>query len=125
MINGTNTTTSTVGMTVDGNGSAITTGSKGYIQLNANYVVTGWTLTADQSGSIVVDVHKCAKGAFPTTATICAAAPPTLTAQQRADSTAVGTWTTVLNTDDVLEFIVDSCATIQRCTLTLVTRKLS
>lgn len=47
-----------VGITVDGGGSAITAGVKGYVQVPYNATITGWFLRADTSGSIIFDVWK-------------------------------------------------------------------
>ncbi|GAI94589.1 unnamed protein product [marine sediment metagenome] len=50
---------------IDGGGSAITTGQKGHLEIPFACTITGWTILADQSGSIVVDVWKDTYAAFP------------------------------------------------------------
>lgn len=111
--------TRSVGITIDGGGSAITTGSKGYIYLPFGGTITQATLLANASGSIVVDVKKSTYTGFPTTTSICASAKPTLSSAQKSkDSTLTG-WTTSFSADDVLEFVVDSATTVTRVNLVL------
>ena len=43
---------------IDGGGSAITTGIKGFIEIPFAMTIEGWTILGDQSGSIVVDIWK-------------------------------------------------------------------
>jgi hypothetical protein len=112
-------TRTTIGITIDGGGSAITTGSKGYISVPYSCIINNNTIIADQTGSIVIDVKKSTYAGFPTTTSICAAAKPTLTsAQKSTDSTLTG-WTTTVTAGDVIEFVVDSTSTITKATLTL------
>jgi predicted RecA/RadA family phage recombinase len=102
---------------IDGSGISPSTGSKGYITVPANSIVTGWTLLGDIAGAIVVDVHSCAYASFPTTTTIFSS-KPTIAATNRMAQT-LGTLSISINGGDVLEIIVDSVATITRCTLSL------
>ena len=44
--------------TIDGGGSAITTGVKAYATIPYDCIIKSWTLIADTSGSIVIDVWK-------------------------------------------------------------------
>jgi hypothetical protein len=110
----------TVGVTVDGGGSVITTGQKGYIQCPISGTVTSWTLLADQSGSVEFDVTLDAFASYPPTTSIVAAAPPELTAADSdTDSTLTG-WTTAVTAGDVFGFEVVSAATVERVTLQIV-----
>lgn len=113
-------TRATIGITIDGGGSAITTGSKGYISVPYSCTINNNTIVADQAGSIVIDVKKSTYAGFPTTTSICAAAKPTIVApnQKSTDSTLTG-WTTTVTSGDIIEFVVDSAATITKATLTL------
>lgn len=108
---------------IDGGGSAITTGSKGFLSVPAGYTITGWTLVADQSGSAVVDVKKSTYAGFPTTSTITGADKPTLSAVQNNQNLSVTLWTTAITAGDILEFNVDSATTVTRLTLTIVATK--
>lgn len=112
-------TRSTIGITIDGGGSAITTGSKGYISVPYSCTINNNTIIADQTGSIVIDVKKSTYAGFPTTTSICAAAKPTLTSAQKSTDSTLAGWTTTVTAGDVIEFVVDSASTITKATLTL------
>jgi hypothetical protein len=110
-----------IGITVDGAGSAISTGTKGYKSFPVAGVITRVRLLADQAGSAVVDIWKDTFAAYPPTVadTITAAAKPTLTAADHSEDTGLAGWTTAVAAGDVFGFHVDSAATIQRLTLEL------
>ena len=106
-------------LTIDEGGAALTTGIKYQAKMSGAYRVLGWTLIADVAGAIVVDVHKSTYAAFPTTATMSATEKPTIAAtNQKGQNLALTDWSDVVE-GDILEFIVDSCTTITRVTLTL------
>ena len=115
----------TIGVTIDGAGSAITTGAKGYIRIPFDCTIVGVYLLADQSGSAVVDVWKDTWANYPPTDadSITASAPPTLSADDNGSDTTLTGWTTTVSAGDVIGFSVDSASTITRLTLQLqVTR---
>jgi hypothetical protein len=97
-----------------GNGASVpATGLKGYVRCHCSGTIQSVTLAADVSGSCVVDVKKSTFANFPTTASICASAKPTLaTAQKMEDVTLTG-WTKTITAGDMLEFNLDSVATCQ------------
>jgi hypothetical protein len=70
--------TETIGIVIDGGGSAITTGSKGYRQMEKDCRVMEWTLLSSATGSIVIDVKKCNYTDFPTTTSIAGTEKPTI-----------------------------------------------
>ena len=111
--------TRSLNFVIDGGGSAITTGKKGVIVLDGNYTVTGWTIIADQSGSIVVDVNRATYTNFPTTSSIAGSELPTLSSAQKNEDLTLSSWTTTLSARDVLEFEVDSASTVTRVTVAL------
>ena len=104
---------------ISGGGSAITTGSKGFIAVDYACTITGVTLLGDQSGSIVVDIQSGTYAAFPTNASICGAAKPTLSAAQKSQDTTLTGWTPAITAGAVLEYIVDSAATVTQVTVAL------
>lgn len=113
----------TINYVIDGGGDAPSTGSKGYLVVDFAGTITAATLLADQTGSVVIDVKKSTYTGFPTTASICASAKPTLSSAQKARDTTLTGWTTAIVAGDVLEFVVDSSLTLSRVTLALtVTR---
>ncbi len=109
--------TSTFGVTIDGMGSVITVGQKGYFQVPYAGTITGWSLLSDQSGTCVVDIWKL-NNAIPTSGnSITASAKPTLTSAQLSASTAVGTWTSAIAANDVFGYNVNSATGMTRVSL--------
>jgi len=98
------------GLTLSG---TLTTGSKGYVILPYNCTITKWYITADVSGSIVIDIKKSG------VSIVGAGNKPTLSTASN-NSASISGWTTSSLVDgDVLEFNVDSVATVTKVTLTI------
>jgi hypothetical protein len=114
-----------VGVVIDGSGSAIAAGTTSYITVPYSGTITEWTLIADQSGSIVIDVWKDTYANFPPTVadTIAGSEKPTLSSANKNQDTNLTTWTTAVSAGDVIAFSVDSASTVTRVTLTLKIRK--
>jgi hypothetical protein len=110
---------SAAGITVDGGSATPTTGSKGFLQIPFAGTITGWTLIGDVSGSASFDIKKSTFASFPTNASIVASAPPALSTQQNATSTALTGWTTAIAVGDVMEFVLSSATTVKRLVLEL------
>lgn len=108
-----------IGVTIDGAGAVITTGSKGFRSIPSAATILGWRLMADQAGSVVMGVKRCAWAGFPATATITGGDNPALDSQQAAADGTIAGWAANLSAGDVLEFEVLSAATITRVTLFL------
>lgn len=106
-------------LTIDGAGSAITTGSKVVWYCPYDCTISNWSLLADVSGSIVIDVKKSTYSGFPTTSTIAGSEKPTLSSAQKNQDLSLTTWTTTVTAGDCLEFVVDSVSTVTKVTLTL------
>lgn len=113
-----------LGVVIDGGGSVPATGSKGVLQVPYDCTITGWTMLADQSGSAQITVSAGSFSAFPAVASIVAAAPPNLSAAQKATSTTLTGWTASISAGDVLSFNLDSVASCQRIILELQVTKL-
>ncbi len=111
----------TFGITLDGGGQAITTGVKGYVTIPYACTIQGWTLTADISGSIVIDVWKVAYASFPPTVSnpIAGSEKPTITSSNKGQDLSLSTWTLADSAGDVIGFNVDSCTTITKATLVI------
>ncbi len=115
--------TGSFGITIDGGGSAITTGVKGYISIPYACTIQSVTMLADQSGSAVVDIWKDTYANYPPTVadTLIGGGgtkPTITTANKSTDSTLTG-WTTSVSAGDTIGFNVDSASTITRLTLIL------
>lgn len=106
---------------IDGGGSTITTGVKGFILVPFACTINSATLLGDQSGSIVVDVWKKAFAAsLPTVAnTITASALPTISSNVTVQDTTLTGWTTSVSANDMIGFNVNSVTTMQRVTVIL------
>jgi len=117
--------TASLTFVIDGGGEAITTGGKGHLEIPYACTIKQVTMQADQSGSIVVDIWKDTYANFPPTDadSITASAPPTISSAQKSQDTTLAGWTKSISSGDILAFNVDSCATIQRVTISLLVEK--
>lgn len=123
----TNIKTAAIGITIDGNGSAITTGIKGYRRVPFDCTIVSWDILADASGAVKIDVWKDTYANYPPTNadSICNGHEPEIAASgTKAEDTSLGDWASVaVAAGDVLVFNVDSCVTITNLTLTLKVTK--
>ena len=109
-----------VGISIDGGGTVITTGTKGYVEVPYAGTITEWKIIATPSGSVTFDIWK-SNAAIPTNSnTITASAKPTLTTAQRATSTTLTGWTTSVSVNDVFGFEVESATTVTKAVLIVV-----
>lgn len=112
-------------ITKDNLGTVLPTGILGDISIPVDCTLTSWTLLADQSGSIVVDVWKDTLANYPPTVadTITASAKPTITTATNAtDSTLTG-WTTACTAGDTLRFKIDSVTSITRIAIFITAKR--
>lgn len=109
----------------DASTGAINTGIKGDIFIDFPCQITKWTLLADASGSIVVNLWKQVYASYPATVTqkITASAPPTISSALTAQSSTLTGWTTTLAAGDCIRINVDSATTINRCLLALTVKR--
>jgi hypothetical protein len=117
--------TASITFVIDGDGEAITTGEKGHLEIPFACTIKQVTMQADQSGAIVVDIWKDTYANFPPTDadSITASAPPTISSAQKSQDATLAGWTKSISSGDILAFNVDSCATIQRVTISLLVEK--
>jgi hypothetical protein len=120
-----NTKTVSVGVSLSGGGSVISTGVVADLYIPYNCTINSVTMLADQTGSIVVDIWKLSYGSYPAVNanSITALAPPTITAGIKSQDTTLTGWTKTLAAGDTLRFNVDSCSDTTRCTLVLSVTK--
>lgn len=106
---------------IDGYGSPLFTGVAGALYVSVACTITAVTLLADQTGDVVVDIWKAPLASYPPTITntIVAADPPTISAAQSSQDTALTGWTTAVSAGDTLVFNVTSSTTLTRVTVTL------
>lgn len=117
-----NARTSALGYAIDGGGAAITTGIAG-MGLIVPYACTivDWTLLADTSGAIKIDVWKDTYANFPPTdadSMTNGNEPEIAASGVKAQDTDLSNWTTTsVAAGDILYFNVDSCTSITKALL--------
>lgn len=99
--------TRTLNFVIDGGGSAVTTGVKGFSILDADYNVTAWTIIGDLSGDLSVAIGRTTQPTYPvTTARVYQTIlTPTLGATEIADRV-TGITTVQITAGDILQFNV-------------------
>lgn len=114
----------TITVSIDGGGVAIATGivTGADITIPYNMTITQWILTADQTGSLVVDVWRDSYANFPPTVadTITSTDKPTLASASKNRNTNITAWNTSVTAGDILRFKVDSVTTCTYATLTII-----
>lgn len=115
----------TIPFIIDGGGATITTGVKGDLHIPFDCTILEWTLLADQSGSIVVDIWKDTYANYPPVVgdSITASAKPTISSAAKGQSSTLTGWTTAIAAGDTLRFNVDSVTTHQRVLVSLKCRR--
>lgn len=117
------------GITIDGGGSEITTGIKGFIEIPFSGTITQATLLSTDSaattGSIVIDIWCDSYANYPPTDSdsITSATPPTLSSANKSQDSTLSSWTTSVTAGNVCGFNVDSVTTVTRTTLILTVDK--
>lgn len=112
------TNTYSMGITVDGAGSAITTGSKGYTQVNYNCNITKWTILADVSGTASMDIKRSTYVGFPTTTSLIGTGNAPILSGDRKQTAAPSGWTsTIISAGDVIEYVVSAATIVTRMNL--------
>lgn len=107
-----------------GDGTTAIVAGSGYdawVRIKENITLTGVELTADQSGSAVVDVWVDTYANFPPTVadTITAAAKPTLSTAIKYQDTTLTGWTKNLAKGSYIKVHIDSASTVTRLVLSL------
>ena len=106
---------------IQGASGVIATGISGDVRVDFPCTIVGWTLLADQTGSIQIDIWKDTYANYPPTVadTITAAAKPLISSGVKNSSTTLSGWTITIAAGDTLRFNVDSVTAINRVTLAL------
>lgn len=110
----------TIGITVDGGGSPVTTGFKGFTQVPFGGTICRWTMFADVAGSVVFDVWKDVFANYPPDVadSIAGTGKPTLSSAITGESSDLSLWSSVaVEPGDIVGFNVDSASTLTRVTL--------
>ena len=113
-------TTRSLQFLINGEGSTPGTGVFAQISVPYSCTVKGWVITADQSGSAVVDILRASYANFPTTASIAGTDKPTLSsAQKNEDLTLSGWGSTAINAGDILQANLNSVTTVTQVFVTV------
>lgn len=116
---------SSITYVIDGGGVVLSTGIQGDLTIPFACTINEWTLLADVSGSMVLDIWKDTYANYPPTVadTITGSAKPTITTSTKGQSSTLTGWTTSIAAGDILRFNIDSVTSLSQVTLSLkVTR---
>ena len=91
----------------------------GHVRVPFGCTINRVTLLAKPSGSIKIDIWKDTYTNFPPTDadTITGANEPEISSGTKDEDSTLTSWTTSITADDILAFNIDSCSTIERCTI--------
>lgn len=111
-----------IGLRIDNGANVIPTGVNGNIVVPFACTISQWTLLANESGSIVIDIWKDSYANYPPLVgdSITASAKPTISSSTKGQSSTLTGWTTNLLAGDILRFNVDSVTTIKAVDINLV-----
>jgi hypothetical protein len=109
-----------LGITIDGGGSAITSGQKGYLSVPYNCTLQSVTMLADTTGSLTLDVWRDTYANYPPTVldSIVGSNYPTITSGIKYTDSVLSGWSTSVTGSNVLGFNVNSCSSITRVNVT-------
>ena len=109
---------------IDGGGATIATGIKGYLEVPFACTVNTWTLLADTTGSVTIDVYSDAYASYGTnTSMVGAGTKPTISSATKAQSAPASWTTTSIAAGNIIGFNVTSVSAVARVTISLkVTR---
>lgn len=102
--------------TMDGGGTLLTTGLKGFVTVPYNGTISGWVIIGDVSGTAAVDVWKTSYANFPATVanTIVGSDAPTLSGSRINENLALTSWTTGVTAGDIFAFNLNAVTSISR-----------
>jgi len=112
--------TRTVVFLLDNGSQDITTGSKGYLNIDVSGVIESWTVVSEDTGNIAIDILKTNYSNFPNGFTsIVGSEFPRLQSQSKNRDDNLSTWNVNINAGDILDFRVLSCSGITKCSVFL------
>jgi len=110
------------GISIDGSGSVISPGIKGFTMFVNDMTITSWHILSDLSGTCKIDIWK--NSTIPTSAdTITGTELPELNSQQINSDTNLSTWNTTILANDIVYFNVISATTVTKINLVIKTIK--
>jgi hypothetical protein len=109
---------SVFGISMDGQGGVVSTGSKGYIAIPYNATIDRWIVMANTSGSIAIDIRR-------NSTSLVGTGTLGLTSSQFTTGGITGWSSTSVSTNDIIEFSVNSATTVSRVNLAIVVNRTS
>lgn len=117
----TNIKLASAGISIDGGGTTVTTGLKGYVTVPYAGTITAWSITADgASPTCTFDVWKVATGtALPAVGNTIMGTKPALTTGNAVRSTTRTGWSTTVTANDIIGFNLDAVTVATKITFQL------
>jgi hypothetical protein len=111
-----------IGLRIDNGANVIPTGVNGNLVIPFACTIPQWTLLANESGSVVIDIWKDSYANYPPVVgdSITASAKPTISSADKGQSSTLTGWTTSFAAGDILRFNVDSVTSIKAVDINLV-----
>jgi hypothetical protein len=120
------TQTAAIEFVIDGGGTPVTTGFKGYLTVPFACTVSQWTMLADQSGSATIDITSDAYANYGTnTSMVGAGTKPNISASTKGQSAPASWTTTSIAAGNVIGFNVTTASTVTRVTIILTVSRTS
>ena len=107
---------------IDGFGSSIQTGTKGFMEIPFPGTLNSVRLLGDQSGQINVHIWRDSYSNYPPTSgdTICSSFPPSISGSFKYQDAFLSGWNKSIASGDILAFAVQpNASNIQLCTVSL------
>lgn len=105
--------------------NTIAAGELTWFEVPYDLTVVGWTLAADATGDLVIDIWKDVYANFPPTVadTVAGSEKPTLATQRTNQDLALSTWTVDWTKGDWILINIDSASGVKKATLALRWKK--
>jgi hypothetical protein len=109
------------GVFFDGGGDVLIPGTQADVVIPYGMTISSWTMIADVSGSIVIDVWKDTYANFPPTIadSITDGTIPAITSDIKGQTSTLTGWTTTVTEGDIIRFNINSVTNITKVTLTI------
>ena len=104
---------SQIGLFVDNGTGIISTGSKGYFQLGNNMQLKGWSVVANTSGNLSIDVQTSDFNTYPAFSSIISGTSPYISGQIKNNGIDLSNWNTTITKGSFVKFIVTSSSISQ------------
>lgn len=111
--------TRTINFIHDAGSQNMVTGTKGSLTLDVTGRIQSWTVTSEQTGSIMLDIKKSSFEDYPNMISICSLDKPNLVNQNKNRNLVLSNWQTDIFAGDILQFEVLSVQNIRRFVLSL------